>query len=137
MAEDNQSYVLRDLDSGHETQALKRRAAQEVFPPTRENRAPGAGLLRVSGFALLGAMFGGAPGVALGAIVVLVALVRLASFESRTRAWRTRREKREPDQRLPARATNERLRLVTALWQGLGAVALGGAALLLLLTAFL
>jgi hypothetical protein len=113
----------------------KRRAALEPFPSTNQNRAPGAGLLRASGLALLGALLGGAPGIALGVVVALVALVRLARFERRARSWRAKAAQRDQAQRLPARATSERLRLMTALWQGLLALALGAAALILLLTA--
>jgi hypothetical protein len=135
LAEDNQTYTLRDLAAGEETQVPKRRAAPEAFPPSPQNHAPGVGLLRASGFALLGALLGGAPGVALGVVVAVVALVRLERFERRARSWRAKAEKGGQAQRLPARATSERLRLMTALWQSLGAVAFGGAALLLLLTA--
>ncbi len=135
LSEDHQSYSLRDLAGGEESLVPKRRAAPEPFPPTRQNRAPGAGLLRASGYALLGALLGGAPGVALGLIVAVIALVRLDRFERRARAWRRKAAKRDRAQRLPARATSERLRLITALWQGLAAVTLGGAALFLLLTA--
>ncbi|HEU0028431.1 MAG TPA: hypothetical protein VFQ25_15060 [Ktedonobacterales bacterium] len=133
--EDNQAYILRDLDDGGEAEVPKRRAAPEPFPPTSKSRAPGAGLLRASGYALLGALLGGAPGVALGAMVALIALVRLAAFQRRARVWRALAEESDPAKRLPTRATSERLRLMTALWQSLGAVALGGAALALLLTA--
>jgi hypothetical protein len=133
--EDTHEYHLRDFDTGLAAQTPKRRAATEVFPPTKENRAPGAGLLRASGYALLGALLGGAPGVALGLAVALVALVRLARFERRVRGWRAKGEEREQDARLPAKATSERLRLLTALWQGMGAAALGAVAVLLLLTA--
>lgn len=135
LAEDSQTYTLRDLANGEETQAPKRRAAPEPFPPTKQNRAHGAGLLRVSGYALLGALLGGAPGVALGAVVAVIALIRLARFERRARAWRTKTAARGEMPRLPARATNERLRLMTAMWQSLGAVALGSVALILLFTA--
>lgn len=135
LAEDSQAYTLRDLADGEETQVPKRRAALEPFPPTNQNRAHGAGLLRVSGYALLGALLGGAPGVALGALVALIALIRLARFERRSRSWRAKAAQRDQPQRLPAKATNERLRLMTALWQSLGAVALGGVALILLFTA--
>lgn len=135
--EDTQEYRLRDFETGLAAQAPKRRAAPEVFPPTRAERAPGAGLLRASGYALFGALLGGAPGLALGVVVAVIALARLARFERRTRVWRAKRGAQHGDQRLPARATNERLRLLTALWQSLGAVALGGIALLLLFTVML
>ncbi len=135
LAEDGQTYMLLNLADGEETSVPKRRAAPEPFPPTPQNRAHGAGLLRVSGYALLGALLGGAPGVALGAVVALIALIRLARFERRSRSWRVKAAQRGQEQRLPAKATSERLRLMTALWQSLGAVALGGVALILLLTA--
>lgn len=132
--EDSQRYLLRDYETGLAAQAPKRRAPPEVFPPTRADRAPGVGLLRASGFALFGALLGGAPGLALGLVVAVLALARLARFERRTRRWRAKRDERDRDPRLPARATSERLRLLTALWQSLGAVILGGIVLLLLLT---
>lgn len=140
VAEDPQAYTLLDLASGEEVRVLKRRAAPEVFPPTRKTRALGAGLLRASGYALLGALLGGAPGIVLGLIVTLVALMRLSGFERRTHSWRRARAPRQdldPGEalRLPAEATNERLRLMTALWQGLGGLVLGGITLLLLLIA--
>lgn len=133
--EDDQKYHLRDFDTGLATLAPKRRAAPEVFPPTRQSRAPGAGLLRASGYALFSALLGGAPGIALGLIVALIALIQLVRFERRARTWRADPPEQARDARLPARATSERLRLLTALWQGLGAAALGAIAVLLLLTA--
>ena len=139
--EDDQKYHLRDFDTGLATLAPKRRANPEVFPPTRQSRAPGAGLLRASGYALFSALLGGAPGIVLGLVVALLALIQLARFERRARTWRAKspekgREAREArEARLPAKATSERLRLLTALWQGLGAAALGAIAVLLLLTA--
>jgi hypothetical protein len=130
IGEDNQDYTLRDLADGEEISVPKRRAAPEQFPPAAQKRASGAGLQRASGYAVLGALLGGAPGLALGVVTAVIALVRLARFEARARDWRKKQH-----QRLPASATGERLRLMTALWQSLGAVALGGVALLLLLTA--
>lgn len=139
VAEDPQTYTLLDLASDEEARVSKRRATAEIFPPTRKARAPGAGLLRASGYALLGALLGGAPGIALGLIVALVALVRLSAFERRASTWRRARApqrlERGEAQRLPAEATSERLRLMTALWQGLGGLVLGGVTLLLLLMA--
>lgn len=134
-AEDKQTYRLHDLVAGDEAQVAKRRAAPEPFPPSREQRAAGAGLLRLSGYALIGALLGGAPGAALGALVALVALVRLLAFERRARSWRARAKKNDAARRLPATATNERLRLMTALWQSAGAAILGMLVLALLLTA--
>jgi hypothetical protein len=133
--EDDRAYLLRDLDGGGETHVPKRRAAPEPFPPTSKSRAAGAGLLRASGYALLGALLGGAPGVALGALVALIALVRLAAFQRRAHMWRALAEESDAASRLPTRATSERFRLMAALWQGLGAMALGGAALFLFFTA--
>jgi hypothetical protein len=135
LAEDPQVYTLQDLASGAEASVPKRRAAFDVFPATPASQTPGGGLLRVSGYALLGALLGGAPGAVLGALVVVVALVRLARFERRARHWRSQAPPGDQPQRLPARASSERLRLMTAFWQGLGALLLGGGALLLLLTA--
>lgn len=113
----------------------KRRAVAERFPPTAQNSAPGAGLQRLSGYALLGALLGGAPGLALGLLTALITLARLARFETRTSAWRKKTARDGQTPPLPARATSERLRLMTALWQSLGAVILGGIALFLLFTA--
>lgn len=135
LGEDRQAYMLRDLLAGDEAQVAKRRAAPEPFPPTREQRAVGSRLLRLSGYALFGSLLGGAPGAALGALVTLVALARLVGFERRAHIWQAREAKDDAAKRLPAAATNERLRLMTALWQGVGAVALGGCILALLLTA--
>lgn len=136
--EDHQGYTLLDLIDREETSVPKRRAMPEVFPPTRQNPAPGAGLLRLSGYALLGALLGGAPGVALGLVIAVIALARLDRFERRAHSWRRKAMQAAQDaqqRRLPVGATSERLRLMTALWQSLGAVALGGVALLLLFTA--
>jgi hypothetical protein len=135
LAEDTQAYTLHDLVEGDATRVAKQRAAPEQFPPSREQRAPGAGLLRLSGYALFGALLGGAPGAALGALITLIALVRLARFERRARTWRASATKHGATKRLPTRATNERLRLMTALWQSVGATVLGGIVLALLLTA--
>lgn len=134
-AEDSQVYTLRNLIADEETQVSKRRAAPEAFPPTRQQRAQGATLLRLSGFALLGALLGGAPGVALGTLIALIALVKLTRFEQRTRVWRRKAKDAGAAPRLPARATSERLRLMTAFWQSASAVVIGAAALVLLLTA--
>jgi hypothetical protein len=133
LVEDSQAYVLHDLVEGYETQVPKRRAAPEIFPPTREQQAPGAGLVRLSGFALFGVLLGGAPGSLLGALVALIAMVRLVGFERRVQIWRSHAAERGSVQRLPAEATSERLRLITALWQSVGAAVLGSTVLALLL----
>lgn len=135
LGEDRQVYMLRDLLADVEAQVAKRRAAPEPFPPSREQRAVGSRLLRLSGYALFGSLLGGAPGAALGTLVALVALARLVGFERRAHAWRVRAAKDDAAKRLPAAASNERLRLMTALWQGVVAMTLGGCILALLLTA--
>jgi hypothetical protein len=135
VGEDAQRYTLRDLAAGIEITVPKRRAVAERFPPTAQHRAPGAGLQRLSGYALLGALLGGAPGLALGLLTAPVALARLVQFERRTNAWLKKATRDGQPPRLPARASSERLRLVTAFWQSLGAAVLGGIALVLLLTA--
>ena len=134
--EDGSDYIVLDLLTGNERRVPKQRLALEMFPATRQYPLRGSTLLRLSGFALIGALLGGVVGIMLGSIVLVVALIRLAAFERRAHVWRSRQaqgviqsRRRQRRIALPAAATSERLRLLTALGQSLLAIALAVAEL--------
>lgn len=123
--EDESTYLVGEPHGERTARVPKRRAPAERFGPGSGNRVAGTGLLRCSGYAIVGGVLGGVVGIVLGSLVVLVALVRLGRFSRRVRRWR--RAHRDPDGTppLPATATAERQRLLAALGQGLLAVILG------------
>ncbi len=127
--EHEHTYLVHDFDSGDTVAVPKRRAADDLHPSRTGRRPPGTALLRWSKYALVGVVFGGAPGIVLGALIVFVSFVRLASFGVRARHW-LHREEAAP---LPAIAATERLYLVAAFGQGVLAILLGGMVLALLL----
>ena len=126
-----QEYLVRTLENDHILQVPKHYAPSEPFPPERGLPPPGGRLLRWSAYALLLVGLGGLGGVLLGVLVVLVAGVQLARFSLRVRRWR-RRHKAAGIPMVPAVASAERVRLLSALGQGLLAVVLGSLLLALL-----
>lgn len=135
VGEDRSAYILWDMAANDEVEVAKRRASPDPFPPERRQPLPGALLLRLSGFALVATLLGGAPGAALGLVIAPVAFVRLLVFQRRARAWSRRGNASAAPRRLPSVATAERLRLLTALGQSVLALLVGSALLVLLLTA--
>ena len=126
--EDDGVYLVAEPRGERTAQVAKRREVVEPFPPTRRGSAPGVRLLHWSAYALVGAVCGGVPGVVLGSMVTLLALVRLGQFSRRVRRWwlrQSRSDGRGGVLQLPAAVTAERLRLLAALGQGLLAVLLG------------
>jgi hypothetical protein len=128
-------YIVRALSNDRVIQVPRQFARATPFPPTRDQPAPGAGLLRWSSYALLAVGLGGLGGVLLGGIVALVAAVRLMRFSEHARSWRRRSGGTGP-RALPAAASAERLRLLGALGQAMLAALLGSALLLLLIWHF-
>ncbi len=132
-----EAYVVRDLDAldalgdGDLVSVPKHYAVAEPFPVATGRKAPGARLLRWSAYALLAAVCGGVGGVLLGALVTLVATVQLQRFALRVRRWRRRRRGPDGSPVLPAAASAQRLRLLTAWVQGMLAIVIGVALLAL------
>lgn len=126
-----QEYLVRTLENGQFLRVPKHYAPSEPFPPERGQPPPGGRLLRWSAYALLLVGLGGLGGVLLGVPVVLAAGVQLAHFSLRVWRWR-RRHRAANTPVLPAVASAERVRLLSALGQGLLAVVLGSLLLALL-----
>jgi hypothetical protein len=135
----DEAYVVRDLDdlaAGDLVSVPKHYAVAEPFPSTRDQQVPGTRLLRWSTLALLAAVCGGLGGILLGGLVTLVATVQLQRFTLRVRRWRRRYRGADGSPMppvLPAAASAERLRLLTAWVQGMLAIVLGVALLALIL----
>jgi hypothetical protein len=124
--EDDGSYLVGEPGGERTAQVQKRREIPELFPPGQGAHAPGVWLLRWSAAALVGAACGGVLGIALGGAVVCVALARLGRFAGRMGQWQRQRRGADGLPALPEAATIERLRLLSALGQGLLAAVLGG-----------
>ncbi len=133
VSEDRSSYTLWDTANYSRRQIAKWRAVPDAYPPPPKYSPPGSRVQRLSIIALVGALIGGAPGIALGLCGIVVACIRLSSFGARQRAWRRRSESEDAPRRLPSAATSERLRLLTGLGQSLIAMLVGSAILLLLM----
>ncbi len=133
VTEDRSSYTLWDTANYSRRQIAKWRAVPDAYPPPPKYTPPGSRVQRLSMIALAGALIGGAPGIALGLVGILVACIRLSSFGARQRAWRRRSEHEDAPRRLPSAATSERLRLLTGLGQSLIAMLVGSAIVLLLI----
>lgn len=119
-----QEYLVRTLAHDHILRVPKRHAPAEPFPPERGQPPPGGRLLRWSTYAALGVGLGGLGGVLLGVPVVLASGVLFARFTFRV--WRWRRHHRAAGiPVVPAAASAERVRLLSALGQGMLAVTLG------------
>jgi hypothetical protein len=129
------AYLVRELDEDQLLRVPFGRARPEPFPPQRGQAQRGALALRVSKYALIGAVLGGVAGVLLGILVALVAVIQLGRFGGRVRRWRRRwhTERRQERDILPAIASAERLRLLAAFGQGALAALLGAGVCLLLI----
>lgn len=119
-------YLVQALSDDQLLQVPKSYAPAEPFPIASSQHAPGARLLRWAVYALLGVGLGGFGGVLLGVPVVLAAGVQLTQFARRVRRWRRDRQGADRIPALPAAASAERLRLLSAFGQGLLAIVLGG-----------
>ena len=124
--EDDSDYLVGDPWGDRTARVLKRRALTESSSPERRRRTSSERLLRWSSYALIGAVCGGVVGIALGAIVILATLIRLARLSSRIRRWRRRRGASGYGRTLPIETTRERMQLLAALGQGFLGMLLGG-----------
>jgi hypothetical protein len=129
------AYLVRDLDENQLLRVPKGYAQLELFPPTQGQPRRGALLLRLSKYALIGAVLGGVGGLLLGTLVALAAMIQLGRFNRRVRRWRHhgRSEQGDLAHLLPAIATGERSRVLGALGQGALAAVVGAGVCLLLL----
>lgn len=123
--ETSQAYMVRSLEDGAWMHVAKSRQATETFPVPPGARVPGAWLARWANWALVAAVAGGVGGILIGVFVAVMASLRLIRFRGRVRRWRQAENQPDSHRPLPAAATTERLRLRTAIWQGLLAAALG------------
>lgn len=139
LEEDDTEYLVGEPEGSRTAWIPKRRAFTEPYSPER-SIAASERLLRWSFYALIGVVCGGIVGIALGGLVVLAALVRLARLSGRIRRWRRHAKERQPSPmlsqspQLPEEATRERMQLLAALGQGFLAILLGGAVLFVILT---
>jgi hypothetical protein len=129
--ESTSTYVVR-ASGARQVLVPKARNGAEPFPITDGHQPLAARLAQWSAFALLGVALGGVGGIILGLPVVVVASVGLADHARRVRSWRDGHVGPDGVLPLPAPATTERLRLWTAFWQGLVALACGGAVIVFL-----
>lgn len=129
LEEDDREYLVGELGGNRTAQVPKRRAMAEPSSPEERRRGASERLLRWSSYALVGIVAGGIVGIAIGIVVVLAALARLAAFSSRIRRWRYRHNRSGDRQALPAQASRERMLLLGALGQGFAAILLGSAVL--------
>jgi hypothetical protein len=130
------AYEVRDLEGledGDLVLVPKHYAVAEPFPVTNGRKAPGARLLRWSGYALLAAVCSGVGGIVFGALVTLIATVQLQRFSRRVRRWRRQFRRANGSPTLPSAASAERLRLLTAWVQGMFAVVIGALLLALVM----
>lgn len=129
LEEDDESYLVGEPDGARSARVSKRRAFTESSLPEQRRRGSSERLLRWSSYALIGAVFGGVLGIALGCFVILAALVRYARLSANVRRWR-RKQRASGNQRpLPEEATRERMQTLATLGQGFLAILLGGAIL--------
>lgn len=127
--EDDDAYLVGEPGGSRTVRVPKRRTFAAGSTPEQRRAGSSERLLRWSSYALVGAVFGGALGVALGCFVILAALIRYARLTSRVRSWRRRQRASGKPTLLPEPATRERMQLLAALGQGFLAVLLGGAML--------
>lgn len=126
LGEDDDEYLVGEPEGRRTARVPKRRALAESPYPDKKPRGSSERLMRWSTYALIGVVFGGILGIALGSIVVLAALVRLTALSSRIHRWLRRHHSQEDSwQMLPAQATRERIQLLAALGQGFLGIVLG------------
>lgn len=132
LEEDDDTYLVGEPEGSRTARVPKQRATNESYAPKQQRRQSSERLLRWSSYALVGVVCGGILGIALGSIVALATLARLARLSSDIRRWR-RRQRTSQNQRvlaaLPVEATRERMQLLAALGQSILAIALGGGVL--------
>jgi hypothetical protein len=127
--EDTSEYLVGDPWGSGTARVPKQRAFAEPSSPEQRRRKSSERLLRWSSYALVGVVCGGIMGIALGSIVVLTALTRLAGLSNRIQRWRRRQRASGNQKVLPAEATWERMQLLAALGQGFLGIVLGSAVL--------
>lgn len=133
LEEDDADYLVGDPWGDRTAQVPKRRTPVNAYPSERGKRRSSERLVRWSWYALIGVIFGGVLGVALGCFVLLGALVRLTRLSSRVRRWRRRQRASGDFAMLPTAATQERIQLLAALGQSVVAMLLGSAVLVAIL----
>lgn len=127
--EDDDTYLVGEPGGDRSARVAKRRAFTESSLPEQRRRGSSERLLRWSSYALIGAVFGGVLGIALGCFVILAALVRYARLSANVRRWR-RKQRASGNQRpLPEEATRDRMQTLATLGQGFLAILLGCAIL--------
>ena len=129
LEEDDDSYLVGEPGGARSARVPKRRAFTESSLPDQRRRGSSERLLRWSSYALIGAVFGGVLGIALGCFVILAALVRHARLSANIRRWQRRQRASGNQRALPEEATGERMRTLATLGQGFLAILLGGAIL--------
>ena len=133
LEEGDADYLVGDPWSDRTARVPKRRAFVAVYPSEQGKRRSSERLVRWSWYALIGVVFGGVIGVALGCFVLLGTLARLAGLSSRVHRWRRRQRASDNHAMLPAEATQERIQLLAAFGQSMLAILLGGAVLVAIL----
>lgn len=128
--EDDDSYLVGEPGGDRTARVPKRRAFTASSTPAQRRSASSERLLRWSSYALVGAVLGGVLGIALGCIVMLAALIRLARLSGNLRRWQRRQRAGGNPRLLPEGATRERMQALAALGQGFLAALLGGGILL-------
>jgi hypothetical protein len=129
LEEDDTDYLVGDPWGNRTTRVPKRRAFMDPSTPRPRRRTASERLVRWSVYALVGAVFGGIVGTALGAVVVLAALIRLARLSRRIHRWQRRQKASGDWKALPAEASWERMQLLAALGQSAMAMLVGSAVL--------
>ena len=129
LEEDDDSYFVGEPGGDRSARVAKRRAFIESAHPEQRRGGASERLLRWSSYALVGAVFGGVLGIALGCFVILAALARYARLSGNIRRWRRRQRASGSQRPLPEQATRDRMQTLAAVGQGLLAILLGGAIL--------
>ena len=133
LEEDDTDYLVGDPWGDRTARVPKRRAFTDASSARLRRRTSSERLVRWSAYALVGAVCGGIIGTALGAVVVLAALIRLARLSGRIHRWQYRQLASSDQKALPEEATRERVQLLAALGQGGVAILLGSAVLYVIL----
>jgi hypothetical protein len=129
LEEDDTDYLVGDPWGNRTARVPKRRAFTDPSTPRPRRRTSSERLVRWSVYALVGAVCGGIVGPALGAVVVLAALIRLARLSRRIHRWQRRQKASGDWKALPAEVSRERMQMLAALGQGVVAIVVGSAVL--------